>query len=266
MYKFTDFHGTAVKNRMPEEVCINEFWLDQISGFRTISVQGREAAERELYQSGSIAGRDGVLVFGANFKPRSLVVLYELTAKTPSAWLAAYHQLHEVLFPEKYLLRVFFADDPEAYYTAVCSELSPVTPGLLTATGEFTLELSNPFKLFPKQTASWTGTTGKVIGTDSWLPIQLSTIIIKPRAVTEKLTLHNQKNGHQLVVNNTFSGNGTQFVTFDFEKRTIKLQDGAPAALDFVVSDFPDFILRQGDPLTTNVNAETVITYQRRAL
>lgn len=145
MYEFRDTISASRTALLPSEALkINgEYIEDQVSGYRTLYVKGREllAPQIESYETGI---RDGAVFCSKRYPARTLVVGYQLIAPSNAAFRAAYHALNAVLNVEE--AEFIFADEPDKFLIGTPSAASEVAPGTNAVTGEFEILCSNPFK------------------------------------------------------------------------------------------------------------------------
>jgi predicted phage tail component-like protein len=146
MYNFIDVNeaseATAI---LPSEAfTINgEYIENQIEGYRTLSVTGREALSPELttYETGI---RDGSVLQNKRFPARILTVTYQLIAKTNEAFRAAYNKLASVLNVEE--AELIFNDEQDKFFIGTPSAISEVEPGRNAVVGSFEIVCADPFK------------------------------------------------------------------------------------------------------------------------
>ena len=177
IYTFHDTTDhTAPEAILPAEaVCFNGHWLDnEVTGFRTLSVSGRELMGQELdtYQ---IGGMDGEVLRRTNYPPRTITVKYQLMAQGDSAFRAAYNQLNALLRAKNAML--IFADEPDKYFLATKAGNSDVDPGLNRVVGEIEFFCADPHKyaLVPKEftAAAVSGVLTATVENDGTVPVPI---------------------------------------------------------------------------------------------
>ena len=128
-YTFTDTTQASPEATRPAEaVCFNGIWLDdEITGFQTLNVQGREVADRkvETYETGSNMGENFKRVY---YKPRTITVTYQLKASTNTEFREYYDQLNYYLGVEQ--AKLIFNDESNKYFIATKASNKEVDPGL----------------------------------------------------------------------------------------------------------------------------------------
>lgn len=145
MYAFIDTTQPASQTHLPPEAfSYNGIWPDeQIPGFRTLSVSGREILTKEISEN----KRDGF--DGSEFKnrvipPRSLLVKYRLSAESPETFRESYNHLNSILSPDE--VRVIFADEADKYFVGTARNHTDPEPGCLSVTGEIEIVCHDPYK------------------------------------------------------------------------------------------------------------------------
>lgn len=97
MYNFIDTNEASESVVLPSEALrINgEYIENQISGYRTLTVSGREALSPELetYETGV---RDGSMLKSRRYPARTITVTYQLIAESNEAYRAAYNKLAQI--------------------------------------------------------------------------------------------------------------------------------------------------------------------------
>lgn len=145
MYKFIDVNEVSEGLPLPSEALrINgEYIENQIEGYRTLHVSGREAltAEIESYETGI---RDGSTVKSRRYPARTIIVTYQLIAKSNEAFREAYNKLGRILNVDDAIL--VFNDEQDKYYTGTPTTIGEVEPGTNKVIGEIEIYCADPFK------------------------------------------------------------------------------------------------------------------------
>lgn len=146
MYAFRDTTAkTSAADDLPSEALkINGSYIENvITGYRTLSVSGREALSPELntYETGS---RDGSRLKSKRYPARTITVKYQLKADSSKDFRDKYNQLAEILNVED--AELIFNDETDKYFTGTPSEIGEVEPGSNFVTGEFQILCTDPFK------------------------------------------------------------------------------------------------------------------------
>lgn len=145
MYKFIDVFETSEGMPLPSEALkLNgEYIENQIEGYRTLTVTGREAlsAEVEGYETGI---RDGSTLKGKRYPARTIKITYQLIAKTNEEFREAYNKLASILNVTD--AELIFNDEQDKFFTGTPSYIGEVEPGQNAVVGEFEILCLDPFK------------------------------------------------------------------------------------------------------------------------
>lgn len=145
MYNFVDTTEVSDAALLPSEAMkINGKYIEnQITGYRTLYVSGREALAPELttYKTGS---HDGERLAMRRYPARVLTIGYQLIADSADAFREAYNDLGAILNVED--AELIFADEPDKFFTGTPSGLGEIDPGRNAVTSEFEITCLDPFK------------------------------------------------------------------------------------------------------------------------
>lgn len=145
MYKFIDVNEVSEGSVLPSEALkINgEYIENQISGYKTLHVSGREALspDVETYTTGI---RDGSRLKNKKFPERIITVTYQLTADSNEAFREAYNKLGGILNVEE--AELIFNDEQDKFFIGTPCIIGNVKPGANSVVGEFEILCADPFK------------------------------------------------------------------------------------------------------------------------
>lgn len=145
MYKFIDTNETSVGVLLPTEALkINGEYIENlIDGYRTLSVEGREALSPELstYETGI---KDGARLLSKRYPARTIIVKYQLIAKNAEEFRAAYNKLGSILNVKD--AELIFDDEQDKYFIGTPSAMGSVEPGRNAVVSEFEILCTDPFK------------------------------------------------------------------------------------------------------------------------
>lgn len=145
MYNFTDTIETSEGVSLPSEALqINgEFIENLIDGYRTLTVEGREALSPEVstYETGI---RDGSTLKGHRYPARTIRITYQLIAASNEAFREAYNKLASILNVKD--ARLIFNDETDKFYKGTPALIGEVPPGRNAVVGEFEILCLDPFK------------------------------------------------------------------------------------------------------------------------
>ena len=145
MYNFIDVIESSEGVSLPSEALqINgEYIEDLIQGYRTLTVEGREALSPEVltYETGI---RDGSTLQGKRYPARIIRITYQLIAATNEAFREAYNKLARILDVEN--AQLIFNDEKDKFFTGTPCQIGEVEPGKNAVVGEFEILCADPFK------------------------------------------------------------------------------------------------------------------------
>lgn len=145
MYNFIDVNEASESNVLPSEALkINgEYIENQISGYRTLNVQGREALTPDVvtYTTGV---RDGSRLKSKRFPERIITVTYQIVAESNQAFREAYNRLGRILNVED--AELIFNDEQDKFFIGTPCTIEPVNPGTNAVVGVFEILCADPFK------------------------------------------------------------------------------------------------------------------------
>ena len=145
MYDFIDVTEVSEGLSLPSEALkINgEYIENQISGYRTLTVEGREALSPEIlsFETGS---RDGSVLKGKRYPARVIRITYQLVAGSNEEFRNAYNKLASILNVTN--AELVFNDETDKYFIGTPSLMGEVPPGKNSVVGEFEITCLDPFK------------------------------------------------------------------------------------------------------------------------
>lgn len=145
MYHFVDVNETSEGISLPSEALqLNGQYLEnQISGYRTLGVSGREALSPELsyYETGI---RDGSKLQNKRYPARVITVTYQIAAESNQAFREAYNMLGRILNVQQ--AELIFNDEPDKFFVGTPSMIGEVEPGSNAVVGEIEFLCTDPFK------------------------------------------------------------------------------------------------------------------------
>jgi predicted phage tail component-like protein len=145
MYEFIDTIESSEGTSLPSEaVKINgEYIENQIEGYRTLTVEGREALSPEIsfFETGI---RDGSVKKSKRYPARTIRITYQLIAQTNEEFRAAYNKLGQILDVED--AELIFNDEQDKFFKGTPSYIGEVPPGSNAVIGEFEILCLDPFK------------------------------------------------------------------------------------------------------------------------
>lgn len=145
MYNFIDVNEASESVVLPSEALkINGAFIeDQIAGYRTLNVSGREALSPDVvtYTTGV---RDGSKIKSKRYPERIIIVKYQLVAESSEAFREAYNKLAHILDVED--AELIFNDEQDKFFVGTPCIIGSVNPGMNAVVGEFEILCADPFK------------------------------------------------------------------------------------------------------------------------
>ena len=145
LYKFTDTIERALRAELPSEALnFNGVFLEnEIDGYRTLNVTGREALESEI-DAMETKAKHGARYRSRRHLPRVITVSYQLTAKNATELMEKFNKLNFLLDAEEATL--IFNDEPDKYFVGTRQTMKPPKEGVLTTKGEIEFYCADPLK------------------------------------------------------------------------------------------------------------------------
>lgn len=145
MYEFIDTTETQGAGTLSaESISFNGKLLEnEIPGFRTLTVSGRELTGNEIEESKQ--GRaSGTRLNYVRKAGRTITVTYQLRAENNREFREKFDLLNYLLVGEN--VRVIFADEPDKYFNGTLGEVDSVPPGANSIVSSFNIYCNDPFK------------------------------------------------------------------------------------------------------------------------
>lgn len=145
MYDFVNTDQTSGGYVLPSEAMkLNGEYIENlIEGYRTLNVSGREAMSPELnsYETGV---RDGSKLKSRRYPSRTIVITYQLIARSNEEFREAYNKLGGILNVEN--AELIFNDEQDKFFVGTPSMIGQVKPGINSVIGEIEIVCLDPFK------------------------------------------------------------------------------------------------------------------------
>lgn len=145
MYDFIDVNEVSEGVSLPSEALkINGEYIENlIAGYRTLTVEGREALSPEVssYETGI---RDGSVLKGKRYPARVIRITYQLVASSNEDFRNAYNKLASILNVTN--AELIFNDETDKFFVGTPSLIGEVPPGRNSVVGEFEILCLDPFK------------------------------------------------------------------------------------------------------------------------
>lgn len=145
MYNFIDVNEVSDGVVLPSEALMinGEYIENQIAGYRTLTVQGREALSPDVV-SYTTGVRDGSRIKSKRFPERIITVTYQLIAESNEAFREAYNNLAAILNVRD--AELIFNDEQDKFFVGTPCIIDIVKPGTNSVVGNFEILCADPFK------------------------------------------------------------------------------------------------------------------------
>lgn len=146
MYAFVDTVNSGIvgTNLPTEAMSYNGVYLEnEIDGYRTLSVTGRELMESEVTHT-EIDGMDGSYYRYKTTPARTITVKYQLRARGSREYREAYNKMNKLLSGEQ--VKVIFNDESDKYFIGTKTSNTQVDGGSNNVIGEIEIYCSDPRK------------------------------------------------------------------------------------------------------------------------
>ena len=145
MYSFVNTDEHIEKKILPAEAMQYDgiYLEDEIPGYRTLSVRGRELMPAEVKDE-EIGLTNGSIFLGKRYSSRTIIVSYQLISESNMAFREAYNRMNLLLSGEQ--VQIIFADEPDKYFIGTKTGNTDPEPGKNSVTGEIEIYCSDPKK------------------------------------------------------------------------------------------------------------------------
>lgn len=146
MYAFVNTVNSGIvgTNLPTEAMSYNGVYLEnEIDGYRTLSVTGRELMESEVAHT-EIDGMDGSYYRYKTTPARTITVRYQLRARGSREFREAYNKMNKLLSGEQ--VKVIFNDESDKYFIGTKTSNTQVDGGSNNVIGEIEIYCSDPRK------------------------------------------------------------------------------------------------------------------------
>ena len=146
MYAFVNTVNSGIvgTNLPTEAMSYNGVYLEnEIDGYRTLSVTGRELMESEVTDQ-EIDGMDGSYYRYKTTPARTITVKYQLRARGSREYREAYNKMNKLLSGEQ--VKIIFNDESDKYFIGTKTSNTQVDGGTNNVIGEIEIYCSDPRK------------------------------------------------------------------------------------------------------------------------
>lgn len=233
---------------------------EEIEGYRTLNVSGRETIGYDMETSGQISGRDGELFLNKTIPARMLTIQYELKAETNHEFQDKFRALNWLLHSEDDV-PIKFRDEMDVTYYGQLSNMEPIPPESNSVISTFELYCPDPYKYEGGFVAR--GNPVDVLMMSPY-KVKPDEIVIELKSNETKITVDNITTGRHIILNGTYNAGDTIRINIKENKITRNNQN-IKSHLDFMESDFHRFTVKDEDRVSvTPSNAEVALMIRGR--
>lgn len=120
-----------------------EYIENNVDGYHTINVSGRESLEYDIDEEDRPTGMDGMEYYGKRQGGRTLTVRFALSAPSAQEFMARYRKLKKFCRGEDRLIR--FKDEPNAHYTGMLKSIEEPDEGSTQVISEMQFYCPDPY-------------------------------------------------------------------------------------------------------------------------
>ena len=264
MYEFISTNEHKESAWLPSVAMLfNGLLLEQeIKGYQTLNVEGRETISYDLETSGNISGRDGVISFGKTLPPRVLRIQYLLKADSNEELQHSFRLLNWKLQTNGEV-PIRFRDDLEIMYYGQLVGMSDIPPETNSVVGTFEIHCSDPFK-YEKKTSQIGNPLTIYLPTPYEVKPELIEVTVK--STVAKLIIANITTGRRIVLNGSYISGDIIRIRLNEAgqgKKITKNNQNIMKELDYLATDFNTFLIKKGDIVQVTPNTAT-LTVQAR--
>lgn len=239
MYGFVDLNkgSTSTPSKLSVAMEYNGRYLEEIIGYRTLQVIGREGLNVEYERS---PGKFGHITIKHSVPTEPITVLYELKADTNDEFQHKFRLLKKILYSEH---DVFFKfdDDPNVYYQGRFQKFNEISPSSNHIVGSLELMVSTPYKVGPVISSAGIVTISTFYET---IPDEITaTVTVAGQTVTIKTPEKELRLKDQVAI-------GDVIVVDFINSHVTKNGQDYTYAIE-INSDFENFIIKKGQTISS---------------
>lgn len=215
---------------------------EEIDGYRTLNVSGRETLSYDIETSGSISGRDGELMLGKDLQTRTLTIQYRLEADSNHEFQLKFRKLNWLLHTLSDV-PIQFRDELDITYYGQASTMESVPPESNTVISTFEIYCADPFKYEDERV--FRGNLSEVILRSPY-DVKPDEIEIILKSATKKITVDNITTGRHIILNGDYKINDVIKINIP-ENKITQNNRNIMNQLDYTESDFHRFRVKSHD-------------------
>lgn len=262
MYDFIGLNEQQKRRWLPSVAMIfnGRLFEDELEGYQTLTVAGRESVSYNFNTSGSINGRDGELPIGKNLVSRTITVKFKLEGNTSEEFQVKIRRLIELLHSEEEV-PIQFRDELDVVYYGQFSAMIEIPEDRNNIVATFELFCSDPWKY-----------EGEIVYQNNPSTVMLGSIYqSKPSEIeitlnsdTSKITVDNNDTGRHIILNGDYNAGDVVRINIPNNDITQNRQN-IMNNLDYTQTDFHRFMVKTGDSVqVTPQDADMTLKVQSR--
>lgn len=220
-----EFNGTIIEN--------------EIEGYRTLKVSGRETISNELVVE---SVHEGDITLDSHLPSRSIQITYEMKAETNESFQEQYKSLRKILTTNEEV-PIKFADEPTTVYFGRLNTLEVPADDRNNIVSTFIIHCDSPYKF------------GDLITTNGQVAIDTFYKTYPERITLEIPTTRNNieiRNGtERITATGTFNAESEVVVKFKKEEVTMTVNGVEATYMIDLQSDLENFELKQGQTVAS---------------
>src|SRR5699024_5467704 len=225
---------------LPTAIQFNSLVLDEeIDGFKTIKINGRETISNELVIE---SVHEGSITLDNYLPSRSIEVTYALKARSTGMFQDRYKVLRKILTTNEEV-PIKFTDEPQTLYFGRLSTFESVPDNSMTVVSTFTIHCDSPYKF------SDLVTTDGSVTIDTFYPTLPEQITLTIGSTTNKIKITN--GSERITATGTFNAGSKVVILFKKEEVTMTVNGTESTYMLDMQSDLENFLLKEGQTVTS---------------
>lgn len=260
LYRFRDISEPANPPEMSIQTVFDGINLDQeLAGFSTLSVSGREALAREVdtQRYRSVAALSAIT--SSVLATRQIVVKYAMDTKSKRDYIEQFEQLNSIL--QKPSGCLIFTDDPGFFYVGSLHGTAELNGGLYKQVGTLNFTLATPYKRSVDR-ETW---SGRIFRKKTLFPVELEKAEVRVVTSGKRFVIRNLTTAKKIILDVKEPLKAGSLLTFDFLSAKV-YSDTDPnlmPGLD-LMSDFEDFVIHDSDEVALEGGTGNTISFTYR--
>lgn len=275
-YDFIDINKTSKKHEVLQTEIDGINLDDEINGFQTLSVSGRELVGRDIESrnfTNITAGKKSHIsrqfkkpflknqLISSQLQNRYITIKYKVTAKNDYEFRRIFEKLSYLINKEE--VKLIFSDDEEYYYIGTIAGVEEVAPDSNEIISSFSFNCLDPYKYSNLKKKIEFSNETVIKNTFLYSPL-LENIKITIKATAENFRLYNETASSYIQINKILQENSV----IDIDMKNLTVKENGEDIIKYVLlySDLEEFNIDYNDNIKTNSACDVVISYTERIL